>query len=214
MIQNILWDNDGVLVDTEKLYFQATQMVMCELGIAFHHHDYLTLMENGTSAFELARSRRITEELITIKRKRRNCIYQDLIKKEDILFPHVSTVVKELNKQYTMGIVTSSTREHFHVIHEKTDLLPYFDFVITSDECQHHKPHPEPYQKGLERIQGTKENTIVIEDARRGLLSAISVGLKCIIVQNGLTKNQDFPEACQVITSIIEVPNIIQRLDE
>ncbi|MCF6158873.1 MAG: HAD family phosphatase [wastewater metagenome] len=211
MIKNILWDNDGVLVDTEKLYFQATQIVLHELGIVFHQHDYLKFMENGTSAFELTKNCGISEDHIAIKRQRRDSIYQELIKKEDICFPHVGTVIKELSNQYTMGIVTSSTREHFHAIHEKTDLLPYFDFVITSEECHYHKPHPEPYQKGLEKIRGTTENTIVIEDSIRGLLSALSTGLKCIIIQNALTRDLHFPEAWHVIPSIVELPNILQN---
>jgi HAD superfamily hydrolase (TIGR01509 family) len=112
-----------------------------------------------------------------------------------------------------MGIVTSSRPEHFEIIHQSTGLLQYFDFVVTSLEFTHYKPHPEPYLVGLERIGHTKDECIVIEDSPRGLMAASAAGIRCLVIPNGLAAKEDFSGATMVLNAVTDVtPELLRSI--
>ena len=104
-----------------------------------------------------------------------------------------------------MGIVTSSRKDHFEIIHKQTGFLKYFDFIVTSEDVKNTKPDPEPYLKALELSGMKKEECIVVEDSERGLRAAIAAGLKCYIIPTELTKNSDFTGAEKVLNNIKEI---------
>jgi HAD superfamily hydrolase (TIGR01509 family) len=112
-----------------------------------------------------------------------------------------------------MGIVTSSRPEHFAIIHQSTGLLQYFDFVVTSLEFTHYKPHPEPYLVGLEKIGHSKDECVVIEDSPRGLIAANAAGIRCLVIPNGLAAEEDFSKAYRVLNDITEVtPELLNSM--
>ena len=104
-----------------------------------------------------------------------------------------------------MGIVTSSRKDHFELIHRQTGFLKYFDFVVTSEDVKNTKPDPEPYLKALEISGMKKDECIVVEDSERGLRSAIAAGLKCYIIPTSLTLNSDFSRAEKILNNIKEI---------
>ena len=106
-----------------------------------------------------------------------------------------------------MGIVTSSKKNHFEIIHKNSGLLKYFDFILTADNYVNSKPAPDPYLKALELSGVKKEECMVIEDSERGLKSALAAGLKCFVIPTNLTKLSDFSGAEKILTKINEVPN-------
>ncbi len=104
-----------------------------------------------------------------------------------------------------MGVVTSSRRDHFDLIHARSGLRRFFDFVVTGDDVAHTKPNPEPYLKALE-VSGRKAGECVaIEDSERGLAAAKAAGLECWVVPHALTRNGDFRSADRVLASLAEV---------
>lgn len=86
------------------------------------------------------------------------------------------------------------------------------DFVITHEEYQNSKPHPEPYLTAVARYCLRPEECVVIEDSERGLVSATAAGLRCMIVLSEWTKDGNFSGACRVLESIQEVPGEVARL--
>src|SRR5215216_6147095 len=152
MIDAILWDNDGILVDTEHLYFEATQQVLASVGVALSESDYIELfLRQGRGAWHLAEDRGVSRDALDRLRDERNALYARWLAEAPRAISGVASVLETLHQSYTMGVVTSSRRDHFDVIHRDTDLLKYFDFVITSDECTRVKPDPEPYRRAIER---------------------------------------------------------------
>ena len=104
-----------------------------------------------------------------------------------------------------MGIVTSSRRDHFEIIHSSTGFRKYFDFEITSDECNETKPSPKPYLIALEKSGFDKAECLIIEDSERGLKAAIAAGIKCYVIPTELTKNSDFTGAAKILNNINEL---------
>ncbi len=117
----------------------------------------------------------------------------------------VTAMLDSLHGHYVMGIVTSSRRDHFDIIHRTTGLLRYFDFVLTADDCTYTKPHPELYLRAVEKSGVQPDECLAVEDSARGLTAARAAGIKCVVVPTPLTAHTDFTGAHRVITHIADL---------
>jgi HAD superfamily hydrolase (TIGR01509 family) len=207
MIKAIFWDNDGVLVDTERLYFQATREVLGAAGCPLSHDDYVEFfLRQGRGAWHLLEERGVTAEAIARLRQQRNDRYSELLRAEARVIDGVTDALEALHGRYVMGIVTSSRKDHFDLIHEKSNLLSYFDFVLTSDDFPRVKPHPDPYLMAIDRSGVDADECVAIEDSERGLESAMLAGIRCIVVPTPLTRGATFAGAHRVLESVAEIP--------
>lgn len=208
----ILWDNDGVLVDTEKYFFEAARMVLEKEGIAYTLEMYTEfVLSKATGPWHLLKERGVDDSTISKMKEERDELYIDLLKTKDILIDGVEDVLRILSRSCKMGIVTSSKPEYFYTIHSRTRLLKYFNFVVTPDDYNHYKPHPEPYLIAWEKTNLAKDTCVVIEDSRRGLMSAFAAGLDCVIIPNKLTAHSDFKEAVLVLNNVSELLNLTDK---
>ena len=210
MLRAIFWDNDGVLVDTEHVYFQATQHVLAEIGIQLTEADYVQLfLVQGRGAWHLAEAIGIGREEIVKLRDRRNAVYAEWLERSPRIVPGITQTLDALHGKYVMGIVTSSRKDHFDVIHRTTGLLKYFGFVLTSEDFTRVKPDPEPYLRAIERSGVAAEECVAIEDSRRGLESALAAGIRCIVVPTGLTRGSLFTGAHKILQDVSEIPSAL-----
>ncbi|MHC3993654.1 HAD family hydrolase [Thiomicrolovo sp. ZZH C-3] len=202
MKKYILFDNDGVLVETEAWYFRANVEILKTMGITLEAARYREIMINGQSAFLLAEEAGFDSETVEAARSRRNDLYQHYLQTEEIAIPGVHEVLDALKARYRMGIVTSARREDFELIHAGRGITDGMEFVLCSGEYARAKPYPDPYLKGLELFGGAKHEAIVVEDSQRGLRSAVSAGIDCVIVDNAFTAQHDFSSATHRIGTI------------
>src|SRR6185312_7142365 len=199
MVEAILWDNDGVLVDTERLYFQATQRALAGAGIELTLDLYKEVsLRQGKSLFSLATQRGLTAEQIAALRLERDEIYTGLLRSEQLLFSGVLETLRELHKKYRMAIVTSSRRVHFDVMHEKTEISEFFEFVLAREDYGQSKPNPEPYLTALRMLSVPAEKCVAIEDTERGLAAARAAKLRCVMVPHEFTRECGFAGAMAV----------------
>ncbi|MFC2158569.1 HAD family hydrolase [Acidobacteriota bacterium] len=202
----ILWDNDGVLVDTEHLYFQATRTIFQSAGFQlteplFRHY----FLKGGMGAWFLLEEKGIPREEIDKLREERNDLYSRLLEVEDTLIPGVTGALSQMSGRFRMGIVTSSRKEHFSIIHRRTGILHLFEFILTREDYIQSKPEPDPYLKGLKKTGLPCEKCLVVEDSERGLIAAKRAGLSCWMIPRGLSKGGDFSAADRVLDSIEEM---------
>jgi HAD superfamily hydrolase (TIGR01509 family) len=204
MIKAILWDNDGVLVDTERLYYRATKDVLAGVGFDLTEElfvQYLLIESRGP--WHLLEG--YTEEQIRELRRQRNERYSHYLSTERTVIDGVEEVLAELHGKYAMGIVTSSLKEHFEIIHASSGILKYFDFVVSAGDYTNYKPHPEPYLVAMQKAGVEPQECIAIEDSLRGVLAATGAGIRCYVVPHGLTRNSDFSQAYRVLTNLREL---------
>ena len=205
----ILFDHDGVLVDTEFWYYKAGERALADIGLTLEKDQYLRDMNQGLGTCAQARAAGIDERTIRRQREVRNDYYQEYLKTEAIDIEGVVETLAELSKYVRMAIVTTAKRVDFEVIHGKRQIRQFMDFVLVREDYKLPKPHPEPYLTGLKRLGATKEETLVVEDSSRGLNSAVAAGIDCVIVQNDFTKAHDFSNASYRIETLIELKDII-----
>ncbi|OIP53966.1 MAG: hypothetical protein AUK54_07410 [Helicobacteraceae bacterium CG2_30_36_10] len=108
MKKYILFDNDGVLVETQKWYHEANTRALGEIDIELSLDAYMQIMISGRSVWEIAHARGFSQSVIEQKRAQRDLYYQEFLRSEHIETEGVTEVLKELSKEYKMGIVTTS----------------------------------------------------------------------------------------------------------
>jgi HAD superfamily hydrolase (TIGR01509 family) len=205
----ILFDHDGVLVDTEFWYYKAGELALADVGLTLDKDQYLRDMSAGLGTWAQARAAGIDEQTISRQRAVRDDYYQEYLRTEAIEIEGVVETLAELSKYVRMAIVTTAKRADFELIHEKRHIRQFMNFVLVREDYKLTKPHPEPYLTGLNRLGATKQETLVVEDSSRGLTSAVAAGIDCAVVHNDFTKTQDFSQATHRIKTLTELKNII-----
>jgi HAD superfamily hydrolase (TIGR01509 family) len=205
----ILFDHDGVLVDTEFWYYKAGERALADIGLTLDKDQYLRDMNLGLGTWAQARQAGIDELTIGRQREVRNDYYQEYLRTEDIEIEGVVEVLEELSRYVRMAIVTTAKRVDFDAIHERRQIRPFMDFVLVREDYKLAKPHPEPYLTGLKRLGAAREETLVVEDSARGLSSAVAAGIDCAIVYNDFTSAHDFSRANYRIGVLAELKDII-----
>ena len=211
MKKYILFDHDGVLVDTEFWYYKAGERALADIGLTLDRDQYLRDMNQGLGTWAQARAAGIDEETISRQREVRNDYYQEYLRTEPIEIDGVVEVLAELAQYVRMAIVTTAKRVDFEIIHEKRHVEKFMDFVLVREDYNLAKPHPEPYLTGLKRFGATEEETLVVEDSSRGLNSAVAAGIDCAIVYNDFTRTGDFSRATYRIETLIELKDIVRN---
>ena len=206
----ILFDHDGVLVDTERWYFAASKRALAELGIELDLELHRRKMTRGVSTWDLARSNGVNETTIDRQRPRRDRYYQEYLRTEDIEVPGVERVLRGLSGRCRMAIVTTARRVDFELIHRNRGIVQYMDFVLTREDYDEAKPAPEPYLAGLARFGGRPEEALVVEDSERGLKAAVAAGIECAIVHSEFTSSHDFSTATFRIGSLGELAALLE----
>ncbi|NJC88594.1 MAG: HAD-IA family hydrolase [Desulfuromonas sp.] len=199
----IFWDNDGVLVDTEGVYYQASLEALSQLDFDLTEEQFAEIsLASGRSVFELATDdQSVMEEL----RHWRNTRYSELLSGRDLVLPGIRDTLAELAPKVNMAVVTSSRRDHFEIIHASSGLLDFFDFTLCREDYQAAKPAPESYLLALQRSGCNPKACLVIEDSLRGLAAAKAAGLTCWVIPSKQTRKQNFSAADRVLAHVEEL---------
>lgn len=216
MIRGILWDNDGVLVDSEQGYFEVNREFFATLGIELTEKNYFDwFMCDNRGAWHLLSERGATPEQVDAYRRRRNALYAERLKTmPEPATPGASAALARLGARVPMGVVTSSRREHFDAIHDRLDLVGYFRFVLTIEDYQNSKPAPDPYLLGLRRLGVSAGECLAIEDSPRGLQSALAAGIRCLVLRRPMMAGYPFAGALRVVGSMPELADAAEALME
>jgi HAD superfamily hydrolase (TIGR01509 family) len=196
----LLFDNDGVLVDTEGFYFRANGEALAAFGVTLDRAAYVELfLRDSRGAWDLLRERGVGETEIRAARAGRDRRYVELLGEGDLLMPGVADGLAALAGRFRMAIVTSSEPEPFAAVHARAGIRHHFEFALTRDQYDNAKPDPEPYRRAVERLGIEPGRCLVVEDSERGLRAATAAGLACWVVPTELTRDGRFDAAEAVV---------------
>ncbi len=212
-LEAVLWDNDGVLVDTEPLYLRANQEILATVGIELTVDAFREVsLQHGRSVFELAVASGCDAREISRLRVDRDRRYAELLDEGVNVLAGVRESLDILRGRLPMAIVTSSQKTHFDRIHRQTSLLDYFEFVLANGDYERHKPHPDPYLAAAARLGVAPERCLAIEDTERGLRSAVAAGMRCVVIPRELSRASDFRSAHRVLETAQDVAPEVEAL--
>lgn len=214
MIEAILWDNDGVLVDTESLFFAATRDTLARAGMVVTREVFIDhVLRSGRNLFDGLLSRGWSAADIAALRKERDALYAEELRRASFLIAGAAETVRMLAPRYRMAIVTSSLRTHLELAHRESGILTLFETVVTREHYEKSKPSPEPYLTAMARLNLPPKKCIAVEDSERGLTAALAAGLRCIIAPNDLTRAGAFDAAACVLPDIAALPRVLAAMN-
>lgn len=206
----IIFDCDGLLLDTEFLQYKAWAETLQNYGIDFPKDEWSKYA--GKSAYDNCKYFKskfgitISEDEII---KKREATFNKLISGRIELMPYAQEI---LNYCKTRGIKTglaSNTLRKELTLKLRNSGLSGFDVVVSREEIEKGKPAPDIYLEASKRLKVTKENTIVLEDSQIGVLAARRAGLYCCAIPNQFTAKQKFSHADIVCDSLLFVIKLI-----
>ncbi|MFB0519600.1 MAG: HAD family hydrolase [Acidobacteriota bacterium] len=208
--QGVIFDLDGVLLDTMKYHFAAWERAFREAGINVDRLViYLREGEKGevTTRSIMEKSGRHPSEVeVSQLLARKERIFQDIARAE--LFPGVRELLTSLwRKGYLLGLVTGTSRSEVEKILPQS-LREKFRVIITGDVLREGKPHPEPYLVALKGLGLSPDEVVVIENAPNGIRSAKGAGLFCIALTTSLGAEY-LQEADMVFDSLWDALQIV-----
>lgn len=205
MFDGIFWDNDGVLMETEHLYYQANAEALAMAGVELSLEEFCRIsLRQGESVLDLAGNGDGLE-----LRRMRDEIYFRLLGAESRVIPGVRDTLELLHGRFPMAIVTSCRRENFLQMHRESGLLGYFDFILTREDYGASKPDPEPYLAACARAGLHPGRCLAIEDSERGVTSAARAGLAVAAMPGDLNQGGDFAAARWLLEGIHQLPALL-----
>lgn len=208
MFDGIFWDNDGVLMETEHLYYQANAEALAQAGVELSLEEFRRIsLRRGESVLALAASQDDGEAAEL--RRVRDEIYFRLLGEESRVIPGVKDTLELLHGRLPMAIVTSCRRENFLQMHRTSGLLGYFDFILTREDYGASKPDPEPYLTACARASLHPGRCLAIEDSERGVTSAARAGLAVAAIPGEMNRGGDFGAARWLLDGIHQLPALL-----
>lgn len=206
MFDGIFWDNDGVLMETERLYYRANAEALALAGVELSLEEFCRIsLRQGESVLRLAANGSDEAEV----RRVRDDIYFRLLGEESRVYPGVREILARLHGRLPMAIVTSCRRDNFLQMHRASGLLGYFDFILTREDYGASKPDPEPYLAACARAGLHPGRCLAIEDSERGVTSAARAGLTVAAIPGDMNRDGHFGPARWLLECIQELPLLL-----
>ena len=217
MLKAVIFDMDGVIVDSEPLHHKAYQKMFDDFSLEVSNKLYESFTGQSTQAIcetlcDLFNLKGKAELLINRKRKYFKLLFDK--NQEFQLIEGVLELIKDYHKSgLNLVLASSASMENINLIFKKFDLDTYFICKLSGADLRASKPHPEIFINAAEATGFSKESCFVIEDSTNGIRAAKSAGLFCVGFKSFHSKNQDYTGADMIIDSFkeIEYSKIIKK---
>jgi HAD superfamily hydrolase (TIGR01509 family) len=202
MIQAILFDFNGVIIDDEPVQLKAYQAALKEAGIELSEAQYYAALGMDDRAFVGTMFARAGKELREPERQsiieHKSALHRELIIHDLPLFPGIVTFLKAASRHYGLGLVSMARNKEIDYVLERALLSSLFSAIVSAEDVAKHKPDPECYGRALEKLNAARQNDhlpslaahdcVAVENAPPGIQSARAVGMRTIGVTNTVTE--------------------------
>ncbi|MCT7904328.1 Beta-phosphoglucomutase [Candidatus Ornithobacterium hominis] len=209
MLKAVLFDMDGVIVDTEPLHRKAYYSMFDDFNIEVSEELFQTFTGKSTqhvceTLIDKFGLKNQPQELINVKRK----FFKHLFDNDPNfdLIPGVLDLIKNLyQNNITLILASSASMNTINWVFEKFELTPYFTDKISGASLKESKPHPEIFEIAAKLAKAQKSECIVIEDSTSGLKAAHAAEIYAVAYRSKNSRNQDYSLAKTVISDFSEI---------
>lgn len=211
--QGVIFDLDGVLIDSEGLYYSAYSEVLKPYGVTVSREEYEehwiaqgTGPEYIVAKYDLP----ITPDEL---RQLRSPVYLHLLETEVRLMPYVEETLERLSTWFALTVATNTNREHLDFVLRRMGIDRFFPVTVARQDYRGAKPQPDAFLTAARKLELPPECCVVIEDTYRGVTAAVNAGIRCVAVPNAYTLHNDFRQASLVLSSLKELtPEVVDGL--
>ncbi|GAA4363451.1 HAD family hydrolase [Hymenobacter saemangeumensis] len=206
MIRTVIFDMDGVLVDTEPLHHDAFFRHFAELGINMTAEEYATFLGSSTrnvyqqlkQEFDL---REDVEVLVGRKREHFGKAFDESTELE--LLPGARELVEDLHRAgVPLQLASSASKETIARVFRRFALYPFFQNLVSGEDFPKSKPDPAIFLHAAELAGVEPAQCLVIEDSANGVAAAKAAGMYCIGYRSEHSEGQDLHRADRVVTHL------------
>jgi len=209
MLQTVIFDMDGVIVDTEPVHNYAYYEHFKLLGIEVSAEMYASFTGNSTkNVFQKIKDHfEVTEDILTLVEKKRSLFNDAFDTKADLfLLEGVEELIKQLHQNgIQLILASSSSKVTINRVFNRFKLHSYFSHIVSGEDFPQSKPNPDIFIEAVRLSKSNKENCIVIEDSTNGIKAANAAGIYCVGYRSVNSKKQDYSLANLVIDSFEEL---------
>lgn len=211
-IQAIVWDFDGVILDSELLHMEAETETFGKFGLevprsVMERYFGVKLEDYFGDMAERYGLQSSAPEMIRTHYKTLIRYYGEIFP----LTPHVREVLGTLAETYSMAIATSRERELAQLALKRWSLEEYFQSIIYGEDVGAGKPDPEPYRRACSKLGIDPAAAVAIEDAEAGFVSAKRACMRVIALRAKHNRNMDFSRADRVVEDVRQIPDLLKN---
>ncbi len=198
----VIFDFDGIIVDSEGLQYEAYRRVLADFGVAVSASEYSREWIGVGQGPEYAvRTYGLPIDAAELRR-RKNPVYHELLRREVQLMPGVPEALARLGAHFPLGLATNSAAADTGFVLDHFDLRRHFTAVVTRELYGEPKPAPDAFLTAAASLGYAPARCVVIEDAFKGIEAAARAGCKCIAIPHDFTAGHDFSRATRVVASL------------
>ena len=198
----VIFDLDGVLIDSEALQYKAYSEVLARFGISVSLEEYAAhWIAAGQGPEYVIRTHGLQmhpDELRALKQP----VYHDILRREVALMPGAAAALTRLQPHFPLAVATNSNRQDVSFVIDRFDLQRFFTAVLTREDYRDAKPHPDAFLAAAKRLAVTPGACVVVEDAYRGVVAARRAGTAVVAIPNRFTRDNDFSLATIVLPNL------------
>lgn len=208
MLKAVIFDMDGVLVDSVKYTWESFNIMLKDEGVHFSNEDIKKNM--GTSLKNALKSWRdeygIKEYDPDEFSRASGKIQLALMEKNLQPNTHLHDFLKALKSQgFKLAVATSSLRWRAEAMLQLLHLTDYFDVILTAEDVTNHKPAPDVFLKAAEQLGVDPANSVVFEDAGHGIEAARKGNIKVVAVKTDYYTMEELEDADMIINDFSEI---------
>jgi HAD superfamily hydrolase (TIGR01509 family) len=193
LLHGVIFDMDGVLVDSEPFICKAACMMFAERGLEVAPEDFAPFVGMGEDRYIGGVAQKYSHEIDILEVKKRTYdIYLEIIKGELTPLPGVFDFIDQCRRR-GLRLAVASSADLRKVDGNLTEIglpLDSFDAVVTGDDVERKKPAPDIFLLAAERIGVDASDCLVVEDAVSGVEAAVAAGAKCLAITSSFNRDQ------------------------